>query len=134
MSAPVDLLPVLRAHVKAKYGTQVRAAAAWGVTGVFVNMVLQGQRTPNATILADAGLVRVVQYYHAHRGTPDADPWHQAVLDACMAVEACYIPDNPAATLNCLIDWHVGLARENLVDVWQLVELRDRINAMLGAK
>lgn len=33
--------------------------------------------------------------------------WEQAVLLQCMAVEGCYNESNPAATLECLIDWHV---------------------------
>lgn len=36
-----------------------------------------------------------------------SNAWEQAVLLQCMAVEGCYNESNPAATLECLIDWHV---------------------------
>lgn len=36
------------------------------------------------------------------------DEWHDAVLNECMAIECCYLKDNPVATLRCLIDWHIA--------------------------
>lgn len=47
---------------------------------------------------------------------PQSDAWHDAVLAECMRVESCYVADDPARTLNNLIDWHTqpqaGQARE----------------------
>ena len=36
-----------------------------------------------------------------------SDPWHQAVLNACMSTEACYEAGDPEKTLRQLLDWHV---------------------------
>jgi hypothetical protein len=55
-AADVDLLPLLKAHVRDKYATQTAAAIAWGVT-----------------ILADAGLVRVVSYRKKPAGVDPVD-------------------------------------------------------------
>lgn len=35
------------------------------------------------------------------------DPWHDAVLAECMAIEGAYKSDDPTGTLRSLIDWHV---------------------------
>lgn len=72
MSAPVNLLPFLRAHVASKYETQAEAARRWGVSPTFVSMVLSGTKHPTAAILADAGLE--VGYFQ--RATPCPDDVH----------------------------------------------------------
>ncbi len=40
-------------------------------------------------------------------GVSSSDLWRQAVIDACMSTEACFDGNNPAATINNLIDWHL---------------------------
>lgn len=62
MSANIDLLPELRAHVSRKYRCQKIAAKAWGVSAPFVSMVLAGRKSPTPQILEDAGIVRTVSY------------------------------------------------------------------------
>lgn len=44
------------------------------------------------------------------RAVKTSDPWHQAVLNECMAVESCYREADPAGTVKALIDWHVSNA------------------------
>lgn len=34
------------------------------------------------------------------------NPWHDAVLQECMSIEAAYQAADPRATLRALIDWH----------------------------
>ena len=51
---------------------------------------------------------------------PDDTPWHDAVLNACMSTEACYISDDPVKTINDLIDWHIANDRMHSVPVQQV--------------
>src|SRR5690606_2339449 len=41
------------------------------------------------------------------KAAPAQDAWHDAVLQQCMAVEGCYVPNDPTTTLSNLINWHV---------------------------
>jgi len=68
----LDILRVLRAHVARKYGKQIRAAEAWGVSPVFVSRVLSGQKQPTEAILADAGIQRNITYTYVFKD--DHDP------------------------------------------------------------
>ena len=45
-----------------------------------------------------------------------AEPWHQAVLDACMVTEACYVASDPVASVNNLIDWHLANERFHIAE------------------
>jgi hypothetical protein len=49
----------IRAHIARKYKTQLAAAEAWGLSPAFVNMVLNGKKSPSPKMLEDAGLERV---------------------------------------------------------------------------
>lgn len=52
----------LRGYIKHCHGSQAEAARVWEVTPQFVQYVLKGERPPNATMLADLELERVVVY------------------------------------------------------------------------
>lgn len=58
--------------------------------------------------------------------------WHDAVLNECMRIEAGYMEDNPQQTLQNIINWHISLATENMVSIWDFVSIRDKINSILG--
>lgn len=51
----VDIRAVVKAHVKKKYGTQVAAAAAWGLSPAYVSDVLNGHRMMPDVMANDAG-------------------------------------------------------------------------------
>lgn len=40
--------------------------------------------------------------------------WKDAVLLQCMTIEGCYNENDPIATINCLIDWHVRMTAEDI--------------------
>jgi hypothetical protein len=50
-----EFLEELRVYVFRKYGTQTKAAEAWGLTQGFVSSVLSGRKNPTAEILEDVG-------------------------------------------------------------------------------
>lgn len=58
----VDPVPLLRAMIAARYGTQVEAALRWGGSPNFVSMVLHGHKAPTEQMLTEAGLRRVTVY------------------------------------------------------------------------
>lgn len=60
--------------------------------------------------------------------------FEDAVLHECMRIESGWVPDDPEKTLNNIITWHTELATENLVSVWELVKIRDKINDILQGK
>src|ERR1700731_3546501 len=43
------------------------------------------------------------------------DPWHQAVLDACMVRESCYVEAHPAKTIQLLLQWEAQCALDPAV-------------------
>ena len=47
----------------------------------------------------------------------ELDAWHQAVLNACMATEACYVARDAKASLDNLIDWHIDNERRDPAEV-----------------
>lgn len=53
---------LLRGYIKHCHGSQAEAAHVWDVTPVYVNAVVNGHKPPNATMLADLGLERVIVY------------------------------------------------------------------------
>lgn len=57
--------------------------------------------------------------------------FEEAVVNECMRLESCLVSDDPEKTLNNIIDWHVALATENMISVWEVVKLRDQLNALL---
>lgn len=44
---------------------------------------------------------------NANPPAQQSDAWHDAVLNCCMGVESCYVANDPAKTLNNLINWYV---------------------------
>jgi len=48
-------------HIRRKYGRQQDAAEAWGVSAVFVSLVLSGKKSPNKTMLEELGYTRHVE-------------------------------------------------------------------------
>jgi hypothetical protein len=47
--------------------------------------------------------------------TEQKDAWHNAVLDACMIRECCYVPDDPALTIRQLLEWEAQTALDPAV-------------------
>jgi hypothetical protein len=43
------------------------------------------------------------------------NPWHQAVLDACMVRESCYVEADPAKTVQLLLQWEAQCALDPAV-------------------
>jgi hypothetical protein len=59
----LDPLPMLRNIIHINFdGSAARAARHWGVTPSFVSQVLRGVKLPNATMLAECGLKKVIAY------------------------------------------------------------------------
>jgi hypothetical protein len=58
--------------------------------------------------------------------------WEEAVVEQCMACECAYVKDDPRQTLHNLINWHTELAKENMVSVWDVVNLRDKLNELIS--
>lgn len=52
----------VRAHIAQKYGTQAKAAKAWGVSGAMVSQVVRGGKVPPKYMLDEIGLERRVIY------------------------------------------------------------------------
>jgi hypothetical protein len=63
--------------------------------------------------------------------TEERNIWQQAVINACRGVEECYFEGDPKRTINTLIDWHVAKALEEKVSIWDLVDIRNRLNGMI---
>ncbi len=57
--------------------------------------------------------------------------WHEEIVQQCMKVESCYVKDNPHKTIENLISYHVALATEEMVSVWDIVSIRDTCNGIL---
>lgn len=51
----VDIRAVVREHIKKKYKTQAKAAAAWGISAGYVSDVLSGNRMMPDVMANDAG-------------------------------------------------------------------------------
>lgn len=54
-----DMLAELRGHIAREYKTQTAAAKHWNVSANWVNLVLNGKKSPSPKMLEDAGLERV---------------------------------------------------------------------------
>lgn len=52
----------VRSYIAQKYGTQAKAAKAWGVSGAMVSQVVRGGKVPPKYILDEMGLERRVIY------------------------------------------------------------------------
>ena len=53
-----EFLAEFRAHIKATYGNQKKAAEAWGVSDAFVSSVSTGRQHPSETMLKEVGYQR----------------------------------------------------------------------------
>lgn len=59
----------------------------------------------------DAAVIRAA--IAALAATPQADPWHEAVVAACMRVDSCYDIIDPARTMLNLEKWWYELGKEH---------------------
>ena len=66
-----DMLAELRVHIARVHKTQTAAAKHWKVSANWVNLVLNGKKSPSPKMLEDAGLERVepvVTYRRKRKG------------------------------------------------------------------
>jgi len=57
--------------------------------------------------------------------TEQINPWHEAIINACMNVESCYVYSDPVQTLRNLIDWYVNAERSSQSDCAESERQRD---------
>jgi hypothetical protein len=57
-----EIVAALTAYVTQNFGTQTKAAAAWGLSDAYVSAVLTGKKRPNRQMQEALGVRRVIRY------------------------------------------------------------------------